>query len=59
MSQKEMFLKEVVQKVGERVGEQSTTDKVEQFAKHGTLFLFFEVLNLRREVELLKKEIEN
>jgi hypothetical protein len=58
MSQKEMFLKEVVQKVGERVGEQSTTDKVEQFAKHGTLFLFFEVLNLRREVELLKKEIE-
>ncbi|MCW4055255.1 MAG: hypothetical protein NWE82_00565 [Candidatus Bathyarchaeota archaeon] len=58
MSHKEMFLKEVVQKVGERVGEQSTTDKVEQFAKHGTLFLFFEVLNLRREVERLKREIE-
>lgn len=58
MSQKELFLKEVVAKVGDKVGEQPTMEKVEQFAKHGTLFLFFEVLNLRQEVERLKREVK-
>ncbi|MCW4053095.1 MAG: hypothetical protein NWE78_07810 [Candidatus Bathyarchaeota archaeon] len=57
MSQKEIFLKEVLEKVGDRVGEQPTTEKVEQFAKHGTLYLFFEVINLRQEVAKLKKEV--
>ncbi len=58
MAQKELFLKEVVEKIGDRVGEEPTTEKVEQFAKHGTLYLFFEVLNLRKEIERLKKEVE-
>jgi hypothetical protein len=58
MGQKELFLKDVVEKVGNKVGEQSTSETVEQFAKHGTLFLFFEVLNLRKEVDRLKKEAE-
>ena len=57
MSQKEIFLKEVVKTVGDKVGERPTTEKVEQFVKHGTLFLFFEVINLRQEVERLKKEL--
>jgi len=59
MNQKELFAKEVVEKVGEKVGEQSTTEKVEKFAKHGNLFLFFEVISLRQEVAKLKKEIKN
>jgi hypothetical protein len=58
MSQKELFLKEVVEKIGEQVGEKPTTEKVEKFAKHGPLFLFFEVLLLRQEVEMLKREIK-
>ncbi|UCE96372.1 MAG: hypothetical protein JSV51_01845 [Candidatus Bathyarchaeota archaeon] len=58
MSQKELFLKEVIEKVGDKVGEQSTTEKVEQFAKHGRLFLFFELISLRQEVERLKKKAE-
>ena len=58
MSQKEIFAKEVVEKVGEKVGDQSTTEKVEKFAKHGNLFLFFEVINLRQEIAKLKKEIK-
>jgi len=49
---------EVVQKIGNNVGDQSTTEKVEQFAKHGTLFLFFEVISLRKELERLKQEVE-
>jgi hypothetical protein len=57
MSQKEIFLKEVVERVGDKVGEQTTTEKVEQFAKHGHLFLFFEVITLRQEIEKLKKEV--
>jgi hypothetical protein len=56
MSQKELFLKEVVKTVGTKVGEQPTSEKVEQFAKHGNLYLFFEIINLRQEVERLKKE---
>lgn len=51
-------MKEVVEKVGSKVGEQSTSEKVEQFAKHGPLFLFFEVLTLRQEVDRLKKELD-
>jgi hypothetical protein len=58
MSQKELFLKEVVKRVGDKVGEQPTSEKVEQFAKYGNLYLFFEVINLRQEVERLKKEVE-
>ena len=59
MSQKELFLKEVVEKIGEQVGEKPTTEKVEKFVKHGPLFLFFEVLRLRQELEKLKCEIED
>lgn len=53
-----MFLKEVVKKVGSNVGGEPTTEKVEQFAKHGTLYLFFEVINLKKEVARLKREVE-
>ena len=58
MSQKELFAKEVVERVGEKVGDQSTAEKVEKFAKHGNLYLFFEVINLRKEVAKLKKEVK-
>lgn len=58
MNQKDLFLKEVIEKVGDKLGSQRTTEKVEQFAKHGTLFLFFEIISLRHEVERLKKEVE-
>jgi hypothetical protein len=57
MSQKELFMKEVVKTVGDKVGEQPTSEKVEQFAKHGNLYLFFEIISLRKEVERLKKEV--
>lgn len=59
MSHKELFLKEVVEKVGERVGAHSTSEKVEQFAKYGPLFLFFEMINLRQEVEKLRREVNH
>jgi hypothetical protein len=58
MSQKELFLKEVIKTVGDKVGEQPTSEKVEQFVKHGNLYLFFEIINLRKEVERLKKEAQ-
>ncbi len=58
MSQKELFLKEVVEKIGDKIGAQPTTEKVEQFVKHGTLFLFFEIISLRQEIEGLKKKVE-
>ncbi len=57
MSQKDLFLKEVVEKIGNKVCGEPTTEKVEQLAKHGTLYLFFEVISLRQEVDVLKKEL--
>ena len=57
MSQKELFLKDVVERVGNKVGKQLTTEKVEQYTKHGHLFLFFEIISLRQELERLKGEL--
>ena len=51
-------MKEVVKTVGDKVGEQPTSEKVEQFAKHGNLYLFFEIISLRKEMERLKRQVE-
>ena len=59
MNHKEMLLEEVFEKVGDRVSKQAVAEKVEQFLKLGNVFLLFEVMNLRGEVERLKEEIQH
>jgi len=57
MNQKEILLTEMLKKVGDRISEEVIAEKVNQFVKYGNVFLFFEVMSLRREIEKLKEEI--
>jgi ubiquinone biosynthesis protein UbiJ len=56
---KQLFLKEVSEKVGDKVSKRIIEEKVDQFAKHGAAFLFIEVMSLRREIEKLREEINS
>ena len=59
MNHKEMLLEEVFEKVGDRVDRQAVAEKVEEFLKRGNVFLLFEVMNLRGEVERLRDEVQH
>lgn len=59
MNSKEILLKEISSKVGYKINEQTISEKVNQFIKNGNLFLLFEVLSLRKDIERLKEEIEH
>jgi len=59
MNSKEIILKEMFSKVGDTISEQTISEKVSQFVKYGNVFLFFEVMNLRKEIEKIKEEIQS
>ena len=59
MNPKETLSKEISNKVGGKISEQTIYEKVDQFARRGNLFLLFEVISLRKEIERLKEEIQN
>ena len=54
LSERDAILKEIVDSVGDEMGREAVAKKVERFMKHGTIFLFFELMNLRKEIELMK-----
>ena len=54
MNQKEILLKEMLKRVGDRLDEEIVAEKVSQFIKYGTVFLLFEVMNLKKEIETIK-----
>jgi len=56
MSQKEILLTEMLKKVGDRISEEIVAEKVDQFIKYGNVFLFFELMSLRKEIERIKEE---
>jgi hypothetical protein len=56
MNPKEILLKEMSNRVGDKISEQTITQKVNQFLKYGNVFLFFEVMSLRKEIERIKEE---
>ncbi|MFQ5759314.1 MAG: hypothetical protein ACE5IF_06520 [Candidatus Bathyarchaeia archaeon] len=58
MSEREEILKEMVDRVGDEIGRETVAQKVEQFMRYGNIFLFFEVMNLRKEIEILKSRIQ-
>ena len=53
-----MLSKEITSKVRGQISEQTVTEKVDQFFKHGNTFLLMELMNLRREVQSLREELE-
>jgi len=59
MNHKEMLLEEVFEKVGDKITKQAVAEKVDQFLKFGNVFLLFEVVSLRGEIEKLREEIQD
>jgi hypothetical protein len=58
MKPKEILLKEISNMVGDKISEQTIAEKVNQFVRYGNLFLLFEVMSLRKEIERIKEEIQ-
>lgn len=56
LDQKEILLKEISIRVGNKIGGQTVSEKVDQFIKYGNVFLLFEMMNLRKEIERIKEE---
>ncbi|NIP67263.1 hypothetical protein GWN63_04390 [Candidatus Bathyarchaeota archaeon] len=57
--QREEIQKEMVDTIGDNVSKETAAQKVEQFMKHGNVFLFYELINLRKELETLKSKMTN
>ena len=58
MNLKKMLSNEITSKVMGQISEQTVTEKVDQFFKHGNTFILMELINLRREVQILREELE-
>lgn len=52
-----MLLRDVLEKVGDRLSEETVAEKVRHFFKYGNVFLFFEVMSLRKEIDKIKEQI--
>ena len=59
MNCKQLLLEEVFERVGDEVSKQTLEEKVNQFAKYGSVFLFMEMMSLRGELEKLREEINS
>ena len=57
MDPKKMLSKEIAAKVGGHISEQTVSEMVNQFFRHGNTFLLLELVNLRNEVESLREEL--
>jgi len=57
MDPKKMLSKELAAKVRGHISEQTVSEMVDQFFRHGNTFLLLELVNLRKEVESLKQEL--
>ena len=53
-----MLAKELAAKVKDQISEETVSEMVEHFFRHGNTFLFLELLNLRKEVESLREELQ-
>ena len=53
-----MLSKEISAKLRGHISEQTVSENVDQFFKHGNTFLLLELLNLRSEVKRLREELE-
>ncbi len=56
---KEVLLKEMLEKVGDKISEQTISEKINQFLKCSNMFLLFEVMSLRKEIERLKEDVKS
>ena len=54
-----MLSKEIAAKVRGHISEQTVSEKVDQFFKHGNTFLLLELMTLRQEVESLREKLQH
>ena len=59
LNEREEILKEIVDRVGDGISKETVAQKMEQFMRHGNIFLFFEVMNLRKELQILKSKTQS
>jgi hypothetical protein len=59
MDPKKMLSKEIAAKVRGHISEQTVSEMVDRFFRHGNTFLLLELMNLRREVESLREELQH
>jgi hypothetical protein len=57
MNLKKMLSKELAAKTKGQISEQTISEMVEHFFRHGNTFLLLELINLRKEVENLREEL--
>jgi len=57
MDPKKMLSKELAAKVGGQFSEQTVSEIVDHFFRHGNTFLLLELVNLKKEVESLKQQL--
>jgi len=58
MNTKKLLSKEISARVRGQISEQTVSEKVDQFFKHGNTFLLLELMTLRREVKSLREELQ-
>jgi hypothetical protein len=58
MDHKKMLAKELAAKVKGQISEETISEMVDHFFRYGNTFLFLELLNLRKEVESLREELQ-
>lgn len=58
MNPKKMLSKEIKSKINGQITDKTISEKVNQFFRYGNTFLLIELLNLRNEVKILRKQLE-
>lgn len=58
MNSKKMLTKEIAYMVKEQISEQIISETVDEFFKHGNMFLFMELISLKCEVKSLREELQ-
>lgn len=58
LKHKQMLLRDVLENVGDSLSPETVAKKVSQFCRHGNIFLFFEVMNLRKELEQMSEQLK-
>ena len=59
LNERKEILKEMVDRVGDGIRRETAAQKTEQFMKYGNIFLFFEIMNLRKELQILKSKAQS
>jgi hypothetical protein len=58
MDPKKMLSKEISAKVEGNINEETISETVNQFFRHGNTFLLLELISLKREVKSLREELQ-